>query len=200
MLYGILRLLFRLTFKAFFRNVHQHRPELMPNKGPLIVCANHPGAFLDPALIATLLDTEVFFLAKGSVFKGAFAKWFFPKLNMIPVYRQQDDPSMMHKNQETFEKCFEHLGKGGTILLFPEGISITERKLRPIKTGAARIALGAEAKFANQLGVKIACMGLNYDNPHAFRRDVYVSYSEAIILEPYFEKYKEDAFAAFSPD
>jgi glycerol-3-phosphate O-acyltransferase/dihydroxyacetone phosphate acyltransferase len=196
MLYRILKLLFRITFKVFFKNVYKHRPELMPEKGPLIICANHPGAFLDPVIISTLVKPKIYFLAKGAVFKGAFAKWFLPKLNIIPVYRQQDDPTQMHKNQETFVKCFEHLAKGGTILIFPEGISITERKLRPIKTGAARIALGAEDKYGKELGVKIACVGLNYEDPHTFRRDVYVSYSEPISVSDYFDRFKAEGFQA----
>jgi 1-acyl-sn-glycerol-3-phosphate acyltransferase len=196
MLYGILKLLFRITFKVFFRNAYKHRPELIPETGPLIICANHPGAFLDPVVIATIVKRKVFFLAKGSVFKGAFAKWILPKLNIVPVYRAQDDPTQMHKNEETFIRCYEHLGKGGVLLIFPEGISITERKLRPVKTGAARIALGAEAKYDNKLGVKISCIGLNYDNPHRFRRDVYISYSEPIDVQDYTEKYKTEGFAA----
>lgn len=196
MLYGILRLLFRITFKVFFRNAYKHRPELIPEDGPLIICANHPGAFLDPVVIATIVKRKVFFLAKGSVFKGAFAKWILPKLNIVPVYRAQDDPTQMHKNEETFIRCYEHLGKGGVLLIFPEGISITERKLRPVKTGAARIALGAEAKYGNKLGVKISCIGLNYEDPHTFRRDVYISYSEPINVADYSEKYKTEGFAA----
>jgi glycerol-3-phosphate O-acyltransferase/dihydroxyacetone phosphate acyltransferase len=196
MLYGILRLLFRITFKVFFRNAYKHRPELVQEDGPLIICANHPGAFLDPVVVATIVKRQVFFLAKGSVFKGGFAKWFLPKLNIVPVYRAQDDPTQMHKNEETFIRCYEHLGKGGTLLIFPEGISITERKLRPVKTGAARIALGAEAKYGNKLGVKISCIGLNYEDPHTFRRDVYISYSEPINALDYSEKYKTEGFAA----
>jgi glycerol-3-phosphate O-acyltransferase/dihydroxyacetone phosphate acyltransferase len=196
MLYGILRLLFRITFKVFFRNVHKHNPDVIPEKGPLIICANHPGAFLDPVVIASIVNRKLFFLAKGSVFKGAFAKWFLPKLNIIPVFRQQDDPTQMHKNEETFSRCYEHLGDGGTILIFPEGISITERKLRPVKTGAARIALGAMDKFGKELDVKIACIGLNYENPHCFRKDVYISFSEIINASDYSEKYKSEGFAA----
>lgn len=196
MLYLILKTLFRITFKVFFKNAFRHRPELIPDKGPLIICANHPGAFLDPVVIAAMTKRRLFFLAKGSAFKGAFAKWFLPKLNMIPVYRQQDDPKLMHKNQETFIRCYEHLGKGGTILIFPEGISITERKLKPLKTGAARIALGAEEKYGFKLGVKISCIGLNYEDPHTFGRNVYVGFSEPISASDYSEKYKSDGFAA----
>jgi 1-acyl-sn-glycerol-3-phosphate acyltransferase len=196
MLYAILKQLFRITFTVFFRRAYRSHPEYLPEKGALIICANHPGAFLDPVVIAAMTNRKLFFLAKGAVFKGKFAKWFLPRLNMIPVYRQQDDPSQMHKNQETFARCFDHLGKGGTILIFPEGISITERKLKPLKTGAARIALGAEEKFNYALDVKIACIGLNYEDPHTFRRDVYVGFAEPIRVADYVKQYRENNFAA----
>ncbi|MBI3511994.1 MAG: 1-acyl-sn-glycerol-3-phosphate acyltransferase [Bacteroidetes bacterium] len=196
MLYPILKILFRLTFKVFFRKTFKHHASRVPAHGPLLICANHPGAFLDPIVIASLVNRKVFFLAKGSVFKGGFAKWFLPKLNVIPVYRAQDDPTQMHKNQETFIRCFEHLGKGGTILIFPEGISITERKLRPLKTGAARIAIGAEEKYGSKLNVHIQCVGLNYEDPHTFRRDVFVGFAEPIRVNDFIEENKTQGFEA----
>ncbi|HTL83184.1 MAG TPA: lysophospholipid acyltransferase family protein [Bacteroidia bacterium] len=196
MLYRVLKFFFRITIRIFFRKTYQHHPEFIPSSGPLLICANHPGAFLDPIVIASLIDRKVYFLAKGSVFKGKFANWFFPKLHMIPVYRAQDDPGQMHKNQETFSKCYEHLGNGGTILIFPEGVSLSERKLRPLKTGAARIALGAEEKYDFKLNVKVACVGLNYEDPHTFRRDVYIGFSEPISALDYAEKFRKDNFAA----
>lgn len=196
MLYGILRFLFSITFKVFFKHVDKHRAELIPLDGPLIICANHPGAFLDPVVVASIVNRKIFFLAKGSVFKSGFAKWFLPHLNMIPVYRQQDDPTLMHKNEETFIRCFEHLGKAGTMMIFPEGISITERKLRPVKTGAARIALGTLEKYGKENNVKILCIGLNYEDPHSFRRNVFISCSEPIHVADYFEKHKTEGFKA----
>jgi glycerol-3-phosphate O-acyltransferase / dihydroxyacetone phosphate acyltransferase len=196
MLYAILKLLFRITFKVFFRKAVMHRLENIPKEGPLLICANHPGAFLDPIIVAVLMNRPIHFLAKGVVFKTKFAQWLFPKFNMIPIYRKQDDPSMMHKNKETFEKCYEHLGKGGAIIIFPEGISITERKLRPIKTGAARIALGAEETYNYSLGLKIITIGLNYQDPHSFRQDVFVNVGEPIVANDYVESWKKDSFVA----
>lgn len=161
MLYSLLKVLMRITVRVFFRNVTVRNMELIPKSGPLLVLANHPSTFMDPILIASMLKRKVYFLAKGELFKGSFLTWLFSRLNMIPVYRKQDDPSQMNKNKDTFVKCFEHLEKGGAILMFPEGTSITERKLRPIKTGAARIVLGAEARNDFKLGIQIFNIGLN---------------------------------------
>jgi predicted Zn-dependent protease with MMP-like domain len=130
------------------------------------------------------------------LFNGALAKWLLPKLNIIPVYRKQDDPTQMSKNADTFKKCFEHLESGGAILIFPEGVSITERKLKPIKTGAARIALGAEARNNFKLDVKIVNIGLNYADPHKFNRDLFINIESPINASSYEERFKQNEFNA----
>lgn len=194
MLYSILRFLMKITSGVFFRSITVRNKELIPDKGPLMVLANHPSTFMDPIVIATMLNRDVYFLAKGELFRGKFAKWMLPKLNMIPVYRKQDDPSQMNKNEDTFNKCYEHLEKGGAILMFPEGTSITERKLREIKTGAARIALGAEAKNNFKLNTKIITIGLNYVDPHKFNRDLYINIDSPINVIDYKEEYQNDTY------
>lgn len=189
MLYTILRFLMKVTGKIFFKSITVKNKELIPAKGPLMVLANHPSTFMDPIVVATMLDRDVYFLAKGELFKGSIAKWLFAKMNMIPVYRKQDDPSQMNKNKETFDKCYEHLEKGGAILMFPEGTSITERKLRPIKSGAARIVLGAEARNNFQLNTKVITIGLNYADPHKFNRDVFININTPIEAANFKESY-----------
>lgn len=196
MLYNILRLLMQGTTRVFFRSITIKNKEAIPATGPVIILANHPSTFMDPIVIASTLNREVYFLGKGELFRGSIAKWLLPKLNIIPVYRKQDDPTQMSKNAETFKKCFEHLENGGAILIFPEGVSITERKLKPIKTGAARIALGAEARNNFGLGVKVVTIGLNYGDPHKFNRDLFINIENPIDATSYKEKYLQNDFAA----
>jgi glycerol-3-phosphate O-acyltransferase / dihydroxyacetone phosphate acyltransferase len=195
MLISILKFLMRLTTLGFFKKITVRNKEIIPKDGPLMILANHPSTFMDPIVISTILKREVFYLAKGELFKSKFANWMLPKLNMIPVYRKQDDPNQMDKNTATFKKCFEHLEKGGAILMFPEGTSITERKLRPIKTGAARIVLGAEERNDFNLGVKVITIGLNYENPHRFNRTLFVNIDEPIEARKYKDDYQKDNFA-----
>jgi 1-acyl-sn-glycerol-3-phosphate acyltransferase len=183
----------KITGRVFFRSITVRNKEVIPPKGPLMVLANHPSTFMDPIVIATMLDREVYFLAKGEMFKGTLAKWFFAKINMIPVYRKQDDPNQMSKNQETFDKCYEHLERGGAILMFPEGTSVTERKLRPLKTGAARIVLGAEARNDFKLNTQIITIGLNYANPHKFNRDLFINIDTPIKAADYKDEFSKDS-------
>ncbi len=196
MLYKILKLLMQGTTRVFFRSITIKNKEAIPGNGPLIILANHPSTFMDPIVIASIVNREVFFLGKGELFKGAFAKWLLPKLNIIPVYRKQDDPTQMNKNTDTFNKCYEHLEKGGVLLIFPEGVSITERKLKPIKTGASRIALGAEARNDFKLGVRIVNIGLNYADQHKFNRDLFINVHNAIPVTAFADEFKKDEFNA----
>jgi 1-acyl-sn-glycerol-3-phosphate acyltransferase len=196
MLYGILKLLMQGTTRVFFRSITIKNKEAIPASGPVIILANHPSTFMDPIVVASVINREVYFLGKGELFSGALAKWLLPKLNIIPVYRKQDDPTQMSKNAGTFKKCFEHLENGGAILIFPEGVSITERKLKPVKTGAARIALGAEAQNSFQLGVKVVNIGLNYADPHKFNRDLFINIEQPLEALDYADAFAKDEFTA----
>jgi hypothetical protein len=102
----------------------------------------------------------------------------------------------MTKNEETFETCYNHLERNGSIMIFPEGISINERKIRKIKTGTARIALGAEAANNFELGVRIICVGLNYSSHHRFRSDLFVNIDEPINVSDYQVLYERDPVKA----
>ncbi len=196
MIYNFLRFILTIAVRVYFKRVTVKKYSDVPKNCPLIIVANHPSTFLDPIVIALQVNREIYFLAKAEVFNSSIAKWLLPKFNMIPVHRKQDDPSQMHKNEETFEKCFEHLSHNGTILLFPEGVSLTQRKLEKIKTGAARIALGAEAANNYSLGVKILVVGLNYSNPHKFQSELFINIDSPINVSDFYEKHKQDSFKA----
>jgi 1-acyl-sn-glycerol-3-phosphate acyltransferase len=94
---------------------------------------------------------------------------------MIPIQRKHDTNQKKYNNEQIFQKCFDHLAKGGTILIFPEGTSVHKRILNEIKTGTARIALGAEQANDFRLNLKIVTFGLNYSNPASFRSEVFVN-------------------------
>lgn len=180
MIYKVLKVLVKLTMYFFFKNKIILNANKIPLDGPTILVANHPVTFLDPLLVAVSTNRQVHFLAKGAMFKNGFIRMIFKAFKMIPVYRAQDNPSEMSKNEDTFNYCYEHLEKGGLVLIFPEGISVTDRTLKPLKTGVARIALCAEERNDFSLGVNIVPIGLTYEAPHQFRKDVLVNVGNPI--------------------
>ena len=147
---------------------------------------------MDPILVAVKFDRVFNFLARGEAFNSKFSKAMYAKLNMLPIYRPETMPDDVHKNKFVFEKCYEHLENRKAIMMFPEGFSKTERRLRPIKTGLARMALGAEAENDFKLGTKVVAIGLNYSDPHIFRSDVFINVSDVIDVREYKDMYEEN--------
>ncbi len=192
MIYKVLKVLVKLTMFFFFRRRIMKNVDNIPEKGPTILVANHPVTFLDPLLVAVATDRPVHFLAKGAMFKNKLIRIIFKAFKMIPIYRAQDNPGDMSKNQDTFRFCYEHLEEGGLVLIFPEGISVTDRTLKPLKTGVARIALGAEEQNDFNLGVQIVPIGLTYEAPHQFRKDVLVNVGKPIQMKQFEGQYVAD--------
>ncbi len=81
-------------------------------------------------------------------------------------------------------------------MIFPEGTSVSERRLRPLKTGAARIALGAEARHGFQLGLQVVPVAINYFDPSTFRSDVLLNVAPPIVVADYAAAYAQDPDAA----
>ncbi|MFD1186287.1 1-acyl-sn-glycerol-3-phosphate acyltransferase [Pontibacter rugosus] len=168
----------------------------MPKQGPLLVVSNHPNTFMDPVVTASLLQQQVYFIAKSTVFGSGFQNWVLRQMHLIPIQRREDNPQQEVNNAEAFAASFKALQEDKTLLIFPEGNSFNQRRLRKIKTGAARIALGAEAEHNFSLGIKILPVGLNYSAPTRFRSDVFVNVGEPIEVADYAAAYQQDGSSA----
>jgi glycerol-3-phosphate O-acyltransferase/dihydroxyacetone phosphate acyltransferase len=119
--------------------------EAVPAAGPVLLVANHPNSLLDPALVAAAARRPVRFLAKAPLFADRKTSWLVNGAGSIPVYRRADDPVQMDRNLDAFRAVHAALAAGAAVGIFPEGLSHSEPALAPLKTGAARIALGAAA-------------------------------------------------------
>ncbi len=133
----------RFAMRIYFRHVEVVGLEHVPSKSPVIFVLNHPNALVDPAFLLCLAPRRVSFLAKSPLFRMPILGYFVRALDCLPVYRHQDEGEDVSKNREMFSAARGLLARGGTIGICPEGVSHDEPRLRPIKTGAARIALGA---------------------------------------------------------
>lgn len=194
MLYRLFRFLLRITNRFYFRKLQVKGLENIPKNGPVFIVANHPSAFMDPIIIATITNRPLYFLGKGILFNHKILRWFLPKVNVIPIYRSHESEGHVSKNKEAFIHCYQHFEKGGALLVFPEGVSLTERKLKKLKTGTARICLGAEAENNYSLDIKIVTIGLNYSDPHKFQSDLFINIDQPINVSEYYELYKQDTF------
>ena len=174
----VARAVARVSLRVFYRELEVVGRERVPASGPLVVVANHGNSLIDPAVLVAVLPRMPRFLAKHTLWKNPAVRPLLELAGSLPVRRAQDGGGDAARNAETFARCYEELARGGCVAIFPEGITYHEPRLQPVKTGAARIALGAEAA-SGPLGVRILPVGLEFEEKTRFR-----SRALAVIGEP----------------
>lgn len=175
--------LVRLALRIYFQRIEVTGLEHVPLDTPVIFVLNHPNALVDPVFLLCLAPRRVSFLAKAPLFRMPVIGYLVKALDSLPVYRRQDEGQDVTKNEETFVAARKLLAKGGTIGICPEGVSHDEPGLRPIKTGAARIALAA-ASTGEVKNLKIVPAGLYYTSKTRFRSSALLYFGAPLTVTP----------------
>ncbi|TGE26694.1 lysophospholipid acyltransferase family protein [Hymenobacter metallicola] len=203
--YTVMKPVVQVALRVFFRRLEIRHHQRLEQPGPMLIVSNHPNTLMDPLVVAANRRKPIAFLAKSTFFKNPISRAIFLSGNCIPIYRRQDAESgdagvtpeeLAARNEAAFGQCYDYFDKGGSIQIFPEGTSVSERRLRPLKTGAARITLGAEARHDFTLGLTILPIGINYFDPSRFRSDVFVNIGRPIVVADYAAAYRADPEAA----
>lgn len=169
----LLRVLALAIVRVFFRRIDVSGLENLPSGVPVVFVANHPNGLVDPLVLRVAVGGPLPFLGKSTFFRNPFGRLAMRAFDALPAYRQQDGENTS-KNEETFAKCRKLLSQGGRLALFPEGTSHSDSAMRPLRTGASRIVLGAEAASDFLLGVHVVPVGLFYESKQTFRSRVVV--------------------------
>ncbi len=162
----------------------------VPERGPVLLVANHPNSLLDPAAVVAVAGRPVRFLAKAPLFSHAAVGWLVRGAGAIPVYRKQDGPATSGANDDSFRAVQDALAEGAAVGIFPEGISHTSPALAPLKTGAARIALGAAARTGGAFPV--VPVGLVFRDKEAFRSEGLAVVGEPVAWDDLAERGESD--------
>jgi glycerol-3-phosphate O-acyltransferase / dihydroxyacetone phosphate acyltransferase len=127
---------------AFHRSVDVRWRDRLPRDRPVLIVANHGNGFVDPVVVAGVLGRLPRFLAKAALWKVVVARPFLWLAGVLPVHRTADG-DRASDNASVFEACHHELARGATVAIFPEGTTGDRAGLDRVKSGAARIALGA---------------------------------------------------------
>lgn len=173
----MLKILSRLALPIWCRRLTTNKPEILKEKGPLLLASNHPNSFLDSVLLDTVFQQPVWSLARGDVFKKPFYIKLLTALKILPVYRTSEGVENLSENYKSFEECITIFRKGGIITIYSEGKCINEWHLRPLKKGTARLAVKA---WDENIPLKIVPVGINYSSFSRFGKNIFLNFGEII--------------------
>lgn len=187
----------RQSLRIYYQDIIVEGKEFISKDKPLLIASTHPNSFLDAIILGAVIDRPLFFLARSDVFNRKWSDYILRKLNLIPIYRLQEGHNNLNKNDATFEACFEILEKNGAVLIFAEGISLVDKKVRPPKKGLARIGFGAESRNKFELGVEVLPVGLNYEVANQMRNRILVQIEKPISLKDFQSSLEKNANTAY---
>ncbi len=198
-LYRCARALVSLAMRIFFRRTIVRGAENVPERGPLILAANHPSSIIDAFSIGLATPRKVHFLARSTMFDAPWRARWLARLGVLPIHRKLDAAERMGGNVESFRRCYELLDAGGVIGIFPEGISHVDPQVKEMRTGAIRIGLEAEARRGFSLGVRVVPIGLNFSRSETRRRgrgELTLRVGPPIALSRHADTYRADPAAS----
>jgi len=192
--YNFIKLILRIAVNLFFEEVEIRNVNNIPKEGPILIAANHPSSIMDALVLGVKTPRKIHYIGHAGLFSNPISKIFLLAMGIIPVYRRFDDPDKMNKNEDMFRTAYAILEEGKCIGIFPEGTSQTDRKVLKLKTGTARIALGAEKLNKFNLGVIIIPLGLYFTARHRFRSNVLLNFGKPIKVSEFKEAYEADEY------
>jgi 1-acyl-sn-glycerol-3-phosphate acyltransferase len=161
----------KIAARGFYRRVEVAGFDEIDHQRPTLIVANHFNGFADPVLVVAALGRLPRFLAKSTLWKIVILRPLLAFAGVIPVHRQVDGGAGA-ANLRMFEAAEGELRDKGMVGIFPEGTTHDRPQLAPIRTGAARIVLGA--KEVGVQGVTIVPVGLWFEDKVALRSRVLV--------------------------
>lgn len=178
----------RLLVGAYFRRIEVFQSDRVP-AGPVLFVANHPGSVADAFVVGTTVPRRPHFLATAQLFRFAPLAWLLHRVGIIPLNRREDDPAAMRSVADSFGAAYRVLGAGGGVVIFPEGVTYDDSRLRALKSGAARLALDYEQRRDGRGGLHIVPVGLTYSAKERFRSDVLVFFGPPIPVANFLPQY-----------
>ena len=170
-----------LVSRGLFRTVDVTGADRIPADRPRIVVANHFNGLVDAVLLAVIVRGLPRFVAKATLWRSPLLRPLLALAGLVPVSRPEDHDGGDVDNVTMFGRAYDLLERGGTIAIFPEGTTHDHLELQRVRTGAARIALGAHDAGVER--VVIVPIGLTFDDKLALRSRVLARVGQPIDLD-----------------
>jgi glycerol-3-phosphate O-acyltransferase/dihydroxyacetone phosphate acyltransferase len=177
---GVVRRLARMAANLVYRDIDVHLPHDQVDQGPVLAVANHFGGLADGVLLVDTAPRRPRIVARDVIWNIPVVGRLATGAGMIPVHRAADGGGRA-SNDQMFASAYRSLADGDLVLIFPEGVTMDVPHMAEVRTGAARIALGARESGVR--GLRILPVGVHYEDKAAFRSRALVNIGASIPLD-----------------
>lgn len=195
-LYWAIVRVFRILAYFYFAEVKVSGRHQLPEHGPLLIAANHPASVLDGFVLAMHTPRPIHYLARSGLFRWRPIGAFFRALGAIPIFRRNETTDAAGRNVEVFSRVYELFENDGCVGIFPEGSNSPSGEVQPLRTGAARMVLAAEARHGYRLGLRIVPVGINFASRELLMAAVVLRFGEPIRVADYAQLHAREPEAA----
>ena len=129
-IYNISTLFFKISL-ILWNRLEVYNAHLIPKSGGILIVTNH-ASYLDPPIIGVARYRPVHFMARNTLWKNKFAKWWLNNVCCVPVSRDTGDIAAL-------KKSISILKNEKVLSIFPEGTRTIDGNLQDAKSGVGFI-------------------------------------------------------------
>lgn len=172
MLYNFLRPIIKFLIKLVYKVDIRGLENLPPNNTGFLIAGNHIHIF-DPLMVAIYFnDRHLNFMGKDELFDTKFKRWFFKKVYVIPVKREDNDIAAI-------KNAMKVLKRKEPLCIFPEGTrNLNLDEMLEPKGGLTLLAIK----------LKVPILPVAITGEYKFRKTIHVNIGTPIYFDEYYGK------------
>ncbi len=171
--------------RLYYRKIVIEGKENLPKDEAFLIAPNHQNALMDPLAIICAIEQQPVFLTRADIFYGKLVNRLFQFFRMLPIYRQHDGGNVAERNQIVFNKVVDILSNKQPVVIFPEATHWGKRSLKPIKKGAARLAIMAEEANKWNLNLQIVPTSIFFSDYEKGKETLHVRFGKPFSVSKY---------------
>lgn len=182
--HSIMKTLVQFVVFVLYRSLEIAGPIDSTRRGPVLGVVTHFGGLADGLVVVDSSSRWPRLMAKDVIFQIPVIGWLASYFGGIPVHQPKKGASKEERREfalKMFSSAHAALEQPSYVVIFPEGVTREEPSMAPVRTGAARIVLGARADGTTN--ITVLPQAIHYGDRATLRSRVFLNVGEPIVLD-----------------
>lgn len=180
----VMKRLVQFVVFVLYRSLEIAGPIDHTRRGPVLGVVTHFGGLADGLVVVDSSSRWPRLMAKDVIFKTPVIGWLASFFGGIPVHQPKKGATKEERREfamKMFVSAHAALEQPSYVVIFPEGVTREEPSMAPVRTGAARIVLGA--RVSGTKGITVLPQAIHYGDRATLRSRVFLNVGEPLVLD-----------------